>query len=333
MKHVLVTGGAGYIGSHTCKALVAAGCIPVTFDDFSTGHRSLVKWGPSIQGDIRDTAAIKAALLQFRPFAVIHFAGRIAVGESVTHPAVHYDINVGGTLSLLTAMQQTGIDRIVFSSSAAVYGLPQTDLIAESHVLAPINPYGRTKAIVETILADYRSAYGLRSVALRYFNASGADPDGQTGESHDPETHLIPLAIAATDGRQAVLSVFGDDYPTLDGTCMRDYIHVCDLADAHVVALTLLDRSECPPAVNVGTGRGYSVAQVIEAVERVTGRSVNRVVAPRRPGDPASLVADCTLLRQISTWRPGRSDISGIVSTAWKWHWHAKRTVIEGAAS
>ena len=320
MNRVLVTGGAGYIGSHTCKALAVAGYLPVTFDNFSTGYRSLTRWGPVVTGDIRDTAAVSAALLEHRPVAVIHFAGRIAVGESVERPALHYDINVSGTLGLLAAMRQAGIERLVFSSSAAVYGLPQSDRIVESDPIAPINPYGRSKAMVEAILGDYRTAYGLRSIALRYFNASGADPDGETGELHDPETHLIPLALAACDATGPALRIFGNDYPTPDGTCIRDYVHVSDLADAHVSALGLLGTEGCPAALNVGTGHGYSVAQVVETVEKVTGRQVKREMAPRRSGDPSALVADCTKLRQVSNWQPRQSDLSTIVATAWQWH-------------
>ena len=331
MNRVLVTGGAGYIGSHTCKALAVAGYVPVTFDNFSTGYRSLTQWGPVVTGDIRDTAALLAALHEHRPVAVIHFAGRIAVGESVLEPALHYDINVGGTLGLLAAMRQAGVERLVFSSSAAVYGLPQSDRIVESDPIVPINPYGRTKAMVEAILDDYRTAYGLHSIALRYFNASGADPDGETGELHDPETHLIPLALAACEAEGSSLKIFGDDYPTPDGTCIRDYVHVSDLADAHVVALGLLGAGDCPAALNVGTGHGYSVAQVVETVETVTGHQVKREMAPRRSGDPAALVADCTKLRQVSNWQPRRSDLSTIVATAWQWHQRCRLSEAKGA--
>ena len=327
---ILVTGGAGYIGSHTCKALAKAGYVPITFDDFSTGFHKVTKWGPVVVGDIRNVEAVTAALVKFRPVAAIHFAGKIAVGESVVEPALHYDANVIGTLSLLTALRGAGVDRVVFSSSAAVYGTPRSNFIAETHPIAPVNPYGRTKAMVEAILDDYRAAYGLRSIALRYFNASGADPDGETGELHDPETHLIPLALAACEAEGSSLKIFGDDYPTPDGTCIRDYVHVSDLADAHVVALGLLGAGDCPAALNVGTGHGYSVAQVVETVETVTGHQVKREMAPRRSGDPAALVADCTKLRQVSNWQPRRSDLSTIVATAWQWHQRCRLSETKG---
>ena len=320
MQRILVTGGAGYIGSHTCKALLLAGYEPVTFDNLSTGFRDLVRWGPCVEGDIRDAAALRAVFKAFAPEAVIHFAGRISVGESVVEPALHYQINVAGTLCLLDALHEAGVGRIVFSSSAAVYGLPDKSPVPESQPLAPINPYGRTKWAVEQVLLDYRAAYGLRSVSLRYFNAAGADPEGESGELHDPETHLIPLALDAVLNPNRRLALFGDDYATPDGTCIRDYIHVSDLAQAHVLALRLLEAESMPAAMNVGTGYGYSIREVLNAIERVTGRAVPHDVAPRRIGDPPALVGDSTLLRQLTGWDPEHSDIDAIIRTAWAWH-------------
>lgn len=320
MQRILVTGGAGYIGSHTCKALALAGYEPVTFDNLSTGFRDLVRWGPCVEGDIRDAAALRAVFKAFAPEAVIHFAGRIAVGESVVAPALHYQINVAGTLCLLDALRDADVGRIVFSSSAAVYGLPAKSPVPESQPLAPINPYGRTKLAVEQVLLDYRAAYGLRSVSLRYFNAAGADPEGESGELHHPETHLIPLALDAVLNPNRRLALYGDDYATPDGTCIRDYIHVSDLAQAHVMALRLLEAESTPAAMNVGTGYGYSIREVLNAIERVTGRVVPHDVAPRRIGDPPALVGDSTLLRRLTGWAPAHSDIDTIIRTAWAWH-------------
>lgn len=320
MQRVLVTGGAGYIGSHTCKALAAAGCVPVCFDNFEAGHREVVRWGPCVEGDVRSETDLVRAILQYEIEGVIHFAGRIAVGESVVNPLMHYATNVGGTMSLLRAMQVTGVRRLVFSSSAAVYGVPNDIPVAEDETIAPISPYGRSKAMAESIIADVAAAHGIRGVALRYFNASGADAACETGEWHEPETHLIPLAIAAAESGQP-LTVNGADYPTPDGTCIRDFVHVSDLARAHVAALDALARGQViSAALNVGTGAGHSIRSVLAAVAEVTGRRVNSVIGSRRAGDPAMLVASVDRIRQELDWRPTESSLQHIVATAWNWH-------------
>jgi UDP-arabinose 4-epimerase len=321
MKRVLVTGGAGYIGSHTCKALAKAGYEPVVFDDLSTGFESLVKWGELVRGDVCSKDSINRALERYRPVAVIHFAGRIAVGESVVSPWLHYERNVSGTISLLNAMAEQGVNKLVFSSSAAVYGVPTEIPVKENAPIAPLSPYGRSKAFAEAIIADYVHASNLKAVSLRYFNAAGADSDAETGECHDPETHLIPLAIKAAMDRVNAFSINGDDYHTADGTCLRDYIHVSDLADAHVCAVQRLEQGErLPLALNVGTGRGYSVRQIVDAISAVTGRDVPHTVGPRRAGDPASLVADCREVEASLGWAPKHSGLHDIIATAWRWH-------------
>lgn len=318
---ILVTGGAGYVGSHAAKALAAAGYVPVTVDNLSRGHRWAVRWGPLEEGDLLDRAFLEGVMAKWRPDAVLHFAGLIAVGESVAAPDLYYRNNVTGSLNLLEAMHRFQIDRIVFSSTAAVYGAPDSVPIPETAPCRPVNPYGTGKAMVEAMLRDFGAAYGLRSIALRYFNAAGADADGDTGEAHDPETHLIPLALDAALGNGGRLQVHGDDYPTPDRTCVRDYIHVADLADAHILALGALDRAPAGTgdAYNLGTGRGASVREVLAAVERVTGRSVPHAFGPRRPGDAPELVADPARAREALGWTPSRSDLDGIVRTAWHW--------------
>lgn len=316
---VLVTGGAGYVGSHACKALAAAGYRPVVYDSLERGHRWAVKWGPLEQGDLLDADALKRALARHKPAAVMHFAAYAFVGESVSAPGLYYRNNVMGTLSLLEAMREAGIGTIVFSSTCATYGVPQTPLLAEDHPQAPINPYGATKLMVERILADYRAAYGLRYAALRYFNAAGADPDGEIGEVHDPETHLIPLALKAARGTGDPLTIFGDDYDTEDGTCIRDYIHVGDLADAHIRALERLLGHDETIALNLGTGTGVSVRRLVEAVERVTGRAVPHSYGPRRAGDPPVLVAATGKAKATLGWEPRQSDIETIIRNADAW--------------
>jgi UDP-arabinose 4-epimerase len=320
LSPVVVTGGAGYIGSHVCKALAARGMSPVTVDNLSRGHREAVRWGPLEVVDLRDRERLAEVLAQHRPQAVLHFAAFIDVGESVRDPALYYENNVGGTLSLLAAMRGSGCSRIVFSSSAAVYGSPSTVPIPESHALVPINPYGWSKLLIEEILSSYDVAYGLRSVSLRYFNAAGADPDGETGEWHDPESHLIPRALDVAAGRAPALAVYGDDYDTPDGTCIRDYVHVVDLAAAHVAALDYLERGGATTALNLGGGEGRSVLELLSAVERVTSRPVPRQFGPRRAGDPPRLVADTTRAREVLGWQPHLSDLSTLLRHAWAWH-------------
>jgi UDP-arabinose 4-epimerase len=315
---VLVTGGAGYIGSHACKALANAGYTPVVYDSLVYGHEWAVKWGPFERGDILDAARLAEVFGKHRPSAVMHFAAFAYVGESVTDPAKYYRNNVVGTLNLLDAMRTAGVDKLVFSSTCATYGSPAETPIREDMPQAPINPYGASKLMIERVLADYAAAYGLKSVALRYFNAAGADPDGEVGEDHEPETHLIPLALAAA-GMGPKLILHGDDYETPDGTCIRDYVHVSDIAEAHVLALKALEAgSALRPAYNLGGGAGASVAEVIAAAARVTGRPVPFTVGPRRPGDPPVLVADASLAAADLGWRP-RHDLEQMLATAWGW--------------
>jgi UDP-arabinose 4-epimerase len=315
---VLVTGGAGYIGSHVCKALAAAGLTPVVYDNLSRGFEWAVKWGPFEQGDILDQRRLEAVIRQHRPAAVMHFAAFAYVGESVAYPATYYRNNIVGSLSLLDAMRAGGVQRIVFSSSCTTYGVKSAEPIGEDTPQAPVNPYGATKLAIEQALKDYGPAYGLRAVALRYFNAAGADPDGQIGEAHDPETHLIPLVLeAAASG--APLTVFGDDYETPDGTCVRDYVHVADLADAHVRALAAMDRQEGFQAFNLGTGRGLSNMEIIAAARRRTGREIPIRVGPRRVGDPPVLTADASKASRELGWTPRLSSVDDIIDTAWRW--------------
>ena len=318
-QRILVTGGAGYIGSHFCKALAQAGRVPVVYDNLSRGHADAVKWGPLVQGDLRDRGHLRAALEEHRIEAVVHFAALAYVGESVTEPQRYYDNNLGGMIALLGAMQDLGIGQIVFSSSCATYGTPDALPISETAPQAPINPYGRTKLACEWMLRDAGAGWGLRSVALRYFNAAGADPEGEIGERHDPETHLIPLALLAASGRGGPLRVFGTDYPTPDGTCIRDYIHVADLARAHLLALAHLAGGGGSLALNLGTGRGASVREVVAAVEQVTGRAVPLLEAPRRAGDPPELTADPAEAERILGFRAEYRDLAQTVADAAPW--------------
>jgi UDP-arabinose 4-epimerase len=325
VTNILVTGGAGYIGAHACKALAAAGYTPVTFDNLSTGHRHAVRWGPFEPGDILDRARLAAVLERYRPAAVVHFAAVAYVGESVADPAKYYRINAMGSLCLLEAMRDHGIRDMVFSSSCAVYGTPLSLPIFEDAPLRPINPYGRSKMIVEHMLQDFAAAYGLRSVALRYFNAAGDDPDCEAGEDHRPETRIIPLVLDAASGRSPHFTVFGTDYDTPDGTCIRDYVHVSDLASAHVLALRTLQRDPGARAVNLGLGRGHSVREVIGAAERATGLKVPVVNAPRRSGDPPRLISGSHAAQALLGWTPLWTDMDKIVASAWAWHRHLHR--------
>ena len=317
---VLVTGGAGYIGSHACKALAGAGFQPVVFDNLSRGHREAVRWGPLVEGDLADRQRLCAALIEHKVEAVMHFAAYAYVGESVTDPALYYRNNLGGTLSLLEAMREAGIGEIVFSSTCATYGIPDGVPIREDAPQRPVNPYGETKLAIERALHWYAAAYGLRSVSLRYFNAAGADPEGEIGEHHEPETHLVPLVLQAALGQRPHIDIFGTDYPTPDGTAIRDYVHVRDLAIAHLRALERLRGGGGSAAVNLGTGQGHSVREVIAAAELASGRKVPARAAPRRPGDPPALVADPSLAGEILGWHPQHSDLDTIIRTSLAWH-------------
>ncbi len=316
---ILVVGGAGYIGSHMVKRLGQLNCTVTTLDNLSSGHRDSVLCGEFVHGDLADKALLAQLLQPGRFDAVMHFASFIQVGESVKQPAIYYENNVTNTLNLLDAMRSAGIQKFIFSSTAATFGEPLYTPIDEDHPQKPINPYGRSKLIIEQVLDDYDRAYGLKSVCLRYFNAAGADPDGELGERHDPETHLIPLVLQAASGRRPFISVFGRDYDTPDGTCIRDYIHISDLCEAHWLALQSLVQGADSQRYNLGNGNGFSVQEVIEAARRVTGRPIEVCDAPRRDGDPARLVADATLARQRLGWQPQFSNLDTMVRHAWAW--------------
>ena len=315
----LVTGGAGYIGSHTCKMLARAGHTPIVFDNLSTGHADAVKWGPLCVGDLLDAGALDAAFETHQPDIVIHFAALAYVGVSMQDPASYYRVNVGGTQSLLDAMRHHDVARIVLSSSCATYGIPAVLPITEDTPQHPVNPYGFTKLITERMAADYERAYGLRWIALRYFNAAGADPEGELGERHDPETHAIPLAIGAALGTGSAFKVMGTDYPTRDGSAVRDYVHVNDLADAHLRAMTHLLQGGDSGAFNLATGRGTSVLELLDAVRAATGKPVNAMRAPRRAGDPPALYAQADKAQRVLGWKPQYMDIGPMVETAAKW--------------
>jgi UDP-arabinose 4-epimerase len=315
---ILVTGGAGYIGSHACKALAGRGFEPIVYDNLSRGNRWAVKWGPLEEGDITDTSRLRAVFEQYRPEAVMHFAAYAYVGESVENPLLYYRNNVGGTASLLQALVDFQTIPVIFSSTCSTYGVPERGPIPENHPQRPINPYGFSKLVVERMLADIYSARGLRSVSLRYFNAAGADPDREIGEVHNPETHLIPLVLAAArDGTP--VHIFGNDYDTADGTCVRDYIHVVDIADAHVRALDYLTRGGASCALNLANARGYSVKEVIATAERVCGRPIRVDVARRRTGDPPVLIGAVERARTLLGWKPGRSELEIQIADAWNW--------------
>jgi UDP-glucose 4-epimerase/UDP-arabinose 4-epimerase len=316
---VLVAGGAGYIGSHACKALKAAGYLPVTLDNLATGYRAAVKWGPFFEADVRDKTAVREAVRAHDVKAVIHFAASSLVGESVRDPAKYYDNNVGAGVTFAETLIEMGVGALVFSSTAAAYGVPSVSPIPEDHPTNPINPYGASKLAFEGVLRWLGEAHPFRWTALRYFNAAGADPDGEVGESHDPETHLIPNLCKAVVGTGPALTVFGQDYPTPDGTPIRDYIHVTDLAEAHVIAIRRLLEGSGSGVYNVGTGEGATVMQIIAAAEEALGRKVPYTVGPRRAGDPPSLVADASRLKADFRWRPKHSDLKTMIATAARW--------------
>jgi UDP-arabinose 4-epimerase len=315
---VLVTGGAGYIGSHACKALAAAGHEPTVYDNFISGRRWAVRYGPLEEGDVADPGRLAEVMAKVKPEAVMHFAALISVGQSVDEPELYYRTNVAGAVNVLAAIRAAGVPRLVFSSTGTVHGEPPRLPITEDMPLAPVSPYGRSKVMVEQMLEDCAAATGLSGAVLRYFNAAGADPDGELGEAHDPETHLIPLLLAAArDGDP--FTVNGDDYATPDGTCIRDYIHVSDLARAHVLALDVLAEQTGVRAWNLGVGRGLSVKEIITAAREVTGRPIEVRVGPRRPGDPPELYADPSRARAELGFQPVHSEVRTIVETAWRW--------------
>jgi len=318
-RNILVTGGAGYIGSHTCKCLASSGFLPVAYDDLSTGNRAAVRWGPLIEADIADTAKLCDAIDRYRISAVMHFAASAYVGESIANPRKYFQNNLVNAISLLNSVLDRGIRQIVFSSTCAIYGVPQQLPISESHPQNPVNPYGESKLAVEKILRWYGEAYDLSWISLRYFNAAGADPAGEIGECHNPETHMIPRAILSTFPGQEPLGIFGSDYPTPDGTAIRDFVHVTDLAKAHVLALESLRSGQKNVALNLGAGRGHSVREIIAAVEQITKKTPPTLEVGRRTGDPAILVADASLARQKLCWTPQHSDLPEIVRTAWRW--------------
>ena len=317
---ILVTGGAGYIGSHTAKQLATSGHEPIVFDDLSQGHEWAVKWGPLERGSLADRARLADVFSRYDIDGVVHFAASALVGESMTNPGRYFENNTVGTLNLLEAMRTAGVSRLVFSSTCATYGNPVHVPIDETHPQAPVNPYGESKLMVEKMFRWYGEIHGLRWMALRYFNAAGADPDGEIGEDHDPESHLIPLVIGAALGTRPPVKIFGTDYPTADGTAVRDYIHVADLADAHLRALDRLGSGEASQAINLGTGTGHSVREVVDTVARVSGRPVPVVESPRRAGDPAELVAAPGRAHQVLGWTARHSALETIVQHAWAWH-------------
>jgi UDP-glucose 4-epimerase len=319
MTNILVAGGAGYIGSHTCLDLFTKGYKPIVYDNLSNGHAEFVKWGPLEKGDIRDRSKIDETLRKYRPSAIVHFAAAIEVGESVRDPGGFYDNNVAGTITLLRAAQAAGIDKFVFSSTCATYGVPSSMPMNEAHPQFPINPYGRSKLIVEQILKDLDLYQGFRSVILRYFNAAGADIEGRIGEWHSPETHAIPIAIETALGRRPYFQVLGTDYDTRDGSCIRDFVHVLDLADAHTRAVEHLLNNGTSHALNLGTGHGTSVKELLEAVQHASGKNFKAKYGPRREGDSPALVADNSLARRTIGWSP-RHDLKSIIDTAWNWH-------------
>lgn len=320
MNKILITGGAGYVGSHTVKELLKLGYSTLVLDSLINGHRELVRGGELVEGDLQDRALLEDIFARHSVEAVMHFAAFAYVGESVTDPGKYYRNNVCGTLNLVEAMLKARVNKIIFSSTCATYGHPQEIPITEKHLQNPVNPYGGSKLMVERILRDFEQSHGLRSVIFRYFNAAGADPETQIGEWHEPETHLIPLVLDVAAGKQKVVKIFGTDYDTYDGTCIRDYIHVTDLADAHIQGLKHLQAGKNSDVFNLGNGQGYSVRQVIEWAERITGRQIEVQKAPRRLGDPAMLVGSAEKAQTVLGWKTRFPKLEDIISTAWKWH-------------
>ncbi len=317
---ILVVGGAGYIGSHMCKHLAGSGYRPIVLDNLIHGHREAVRWGPFYRGNLDDAALLGRIFYAHDIHAVFHFAAHCYVGESVERPGIYYENNLAATLRLLTAMVEHGVHRFIFSSTCAIFGEPEEIPITEDHPKNPINPYGRTKWMVEQMLDDFSAAHGLQHVCLRYFNAAGADPEGEIGEDHDPETHIIPLVLQTALGKRSGIRIFGDDYPTDDGTCIRDYIHVTDLAQAHLLALERLGDGMGAERYNLGNGKGYSVREVVETARKVTGVSIPHETVARRAGDPAVLVGSSRKAMVELGWTPGFSDLTEIIETAWQWH-------------
>ena len=318
-KHILVTGGAGYIGSHTCKALARADYLPVVYDNLVYGHEWAVKWGPLEKGDIADRARLDEVIIKYRPVAIIHLAAYTYVEESVIDPGKYYRNNVIGSLTILEAMRDHGIDKIIFSSTCATYGMPKSIPIRENHPQSPINPYGASKLMIERMLKDFEIAHDIRSINLRYFNAAGADPDSEIGEDHNPETHLIPLVLDTAAGKLPEITVFGNNYDTPDGTCIRDYIHVADLAEAHLLSLKALEQGMPSAAYNLGNGQGFSVKDVIDKASMVTDRKIKTIIGQRRAGDPARLVGDSRKISKELGWKPQYKNLEAIIETAWKW--------------
>lgn len=318
-RHILVTGGAGYIGSHVCQLLEYNGFTPISYDNLCSGNKSAVQWGPLVEGDIRDSNLLSKTISKYTPIAIMHFAALIQVAESVSNPSIYYDNNVYGSYCLLETARKHSIKHIVFSSTAAVYGLPGTDSISEDEPKKPINPYGQTKLIMEQMIYDYSKAYGLRYAILRYFNAAGADSDGRAGTAYKVDTHLIPLLMRVACNISEHIKVFGSDYSTPDGTAIRDYIHVTDLAEAHILALKHIISGKESIILNIGTNKGSSVTEVIDITRKITGHKIPALLSDRRQGDPPILIADATKAKDILNWTPNYSDIETIVKTAWSW--------------
>ncbi|MDW3118070.1 MAG: UDP-glucose 4-epimerase GalE [Roseovarius pacificus] len=320
MTNILVTGGAGYIGSHACKVLKAAGYTPVTYDNLSTGWEEAVKFGPFEQGDLTDRERLDQTFAAYQPAAILHFAALSKVGESMREPGLYWHNNVAGSLTLFQAAVQAGCMNVVFSSTCATYGDQDNVVLDESSAQYPINAYGASKRAIEDMLRDFEGAYGLNHVVFRYFNVAGADPEAEVGEFHQPETHLVPLILEAIQGKRDALTIFGTDYDTPDGTCIRDYVHVMDLVDAHVLGLNWLEQGKGSRVFNLGTGTGFSVREVIENAESITGKEVPRIEGPRRPGDCTKLVSGSSRAEAELGWTPARSTLDQMIGDAWRWH-------------